>query len=150
MDKLNKYDERECALACSVFTDEHFGMAITEEEFEYRRKLEEEYKQEIEEAKILISKDNNFTKLSYEEKIIFCIELIRKLRIKNKKDVYIESENLVKNNINYYEIKDSLNSSKSFNRSRCPMGYSYFLVALRAALDIQKVNDINPQTPQRG
>ena len=92
MGKLENYDVSTCALAASIFTDEHYGMAITEEEYEYRTKLAEVYKQEIEEARTIVSTYPNFDSMSYEDKIVFCIELLRKLRAKNNKKEDVEIE----------------------------------------------------------
>ena len=108
MEKLKQYSETECALAATVFTDIHHGTAISEEEFDYRKKLEEDYKEEINEAKVIISTHPTFNNLPYEDKIIFCIELLRKLRIKNNKDSKIQIQESAKKITNFYELNEQL------------------------------------------
>lgn len=63
-------------IAASVFTDEHHGVAISESEYEYDKKLAEAYKQEIDEAKKIIAGDSSFNNLSYQEKLVYVSGLI--------------------------------------------------------------------------
>jgi len=104
MDKLEKYDERTCALAATVFTDLHYGQAISKRESDYRAKLMEAYKQEIEEAKAIVATHPNFNSLSYENKIIFCIELLRELRVKNNKEIEVDVYIAPQENVSYGNI----------------------------------------------
>ena len=108
MEKLKQYSETECALSAKVFADIHHGTAISKEEFDYRKKLEEDYKEEINEAKVIISAHTNFNNLPYEDKIIFCIELLKELRIKNNKDSKIQIQESAKKIINFYELNEQL------------------------------------------
>lgn len=80
---LENYDNIESVLAATVFTDVHHGRAITEEEFEHLESLKETYKEEIEEARTMIATNADFNNLSYEEKVTFCLNLIKELK-KNK------------------------------------------------------------------
>lgn len=84
-----------CRLAASTFTDEHHGRAITKREYEDDKKLREAYKQELDQARKIIASDLNFQALSYQEKIVYAVELIKKLIIKNHgyKDVFVETSN---------------------------------------------------------
>ena len=106
MGKLENYDASTCALAATVFSDEHYGSALTEEEFEYRTKLEEAYKQEIEEARAIVSTNPNFNSMTYEDKIVYCIELLGKLRAKNKKEADVEIDITPRENVNYADMND--------------------------------------------
>jgi len=103
-------DERMCRLAASVFTDVHHGSAITESEFEYDKKLSEAYEQEIKEAKKIIATDSNFNNLSYQEKIVYVLELLNRLRIKNHGNEEIITEISNGSKDNYADINDLLNS----------------------------------------
>jgi len=103
-------DERMCRLAASVFTDVHHGSAITESEYEYDKKLLEAYKQEINEAQKIIATDSKFNSLSYQEKIVYVMELLNRLRVKNhgNEEVIVEISNESKDK--YADINDLLNS----------------------------------------
>ena len=83
---LKNYDNIEYVLAATVFTDVHHGRAITEEEFEHLENLKETYKEEIEEAKAMVATNADFNNLSYDEKVTFCLNLIKELCIKNEKE----------------------------------------------------------------
>lgn len=103
-------DEKMCRLAARVFTDVHHGSAITESEFEYDKKLSEAYEQEIEEAKKIIATDSNFNNLSYQEKIVYVIQLLNKLRIKNHGDAEVIVDMSSESQDNYADINDLLDS----------------------------------------
>ena len=71
-------------IASKVFTDEHYGRAITREEYQQRLKLEEEYKDEIELAKLMIKNNPQVSELSYKDQINLSANLIMELREKKE------------------------------------------------------------------
>lgn len=71
-------------VAATVFDDEHFGPALTEEELDYRLKVIKEYDEEINVARAMISETPEFDKLSYKEKINYSAALLRKLKKQNE------------------------------------------------------------------
>ena len=86
MKKVNYYkcDNAMAWVATQVFSDEHLGIAITNDELDKRLKLMEEYKDEIELVKLLIKNNPNFENLSFENKVNFVANMIIELR--NKKE----------------------------------------------------------------
>ena len=94
MDKFDFYknDETMSWVAATVFTDEHHGSAISEEELSYRKRLQEDYKQEIEFVKLMIKDNPNFEKLSYKNKINFVANLIVSLYEKKENSKFDGSE----------------------------------------------------------
>lgn len=110
MDKLSNYDESLCFIAAQIFVDAHFGGAITEGEFEYRKKLKNEYKEEMEQAKVIADNDATFDSLSYEDKVIYCVELLKKLRIKNNKPIDVDFDDEEDKSVSYFNINDFINS----------------------------------------
>jgi len=108
---LKNYDNVMCCLGASVFTDVHHGSAISISEFEYLKRLKEIYCQEVNEAREIISTDASFGSLSYEEKIVYCIELLKKLRIRNHGNLNIEAEFVEKDDgEQYVDINDYLDT----------------------------------------
>lgn len=103
-------DERMKRLAASVFTDEQYGTAISEDEVAYDEKLSEIYRKEIEEAKKIISTNSDFNNLSYQEKIIYVLELLNKLRTKNHGNEEINMEISNKPKEKYADIDELLNT----------------------------------------
>ena len=99
---LKNYDNIEYVLAATVFTDVHHGRAITEEEFEHLENLKETYKEEIEQARIMIATNADFNNLSYEEKVTFCLNLIKDLKRLNLAVKKLEE---TVNKIRFGEIK---------------------------------------------
>ena len=99
---LKNYDNIEYVLAATVFTDVHHGRAITEEEFEHLENLKETYKEEIEQARIMIATNADFNNLSYEEKVTFCLNLIKDLKRLNLAAKKLEE---TVNKIRFGEIK---------------------------------------------
>lgn len=69
-----------------VFSDEHFGSAITNDELDERLKLMEEYKDEIGLVKEVVKNNPNFENLSYENKINFVANMIVGLRNKREEN----------------------------------------------------------------
>lgn len=108
---LKNYDNIMCCLGASVFTDIHHGSAISVSEFEYLKKLKEIYCQEVNEAREIISSDASFGSLSYEEKVVYCVELLKKLRIRNHGNLNIEAEFVEKDDSEQYvDINDYLDT----------------------------------------
>lgn len=99
---LKNYDNIEYVLAATVFTDVHHGRAITEEEFEHLENLKETYKEEIEQARRMIATNADFNNLSYEEKVTFCLNLIKDLKRLNLAAKKLEE---TVNKIRFGEIK---------------------------------------------
>lgn len=71
-------------IASRVFTDEHYGHALTGEEVAKMLLLEDEYKDEISMAKLMLEKNPQFIDLPYEKKLEVSSKLITELR--NKKE----------------------------------------------------------------
>lgn len=88
MQKNNYYNTNEDIswIASKVFLDEHYGGAITEEELDYRKKLEEEYKDEIALAKLMLENNPQFSELSFKDKINLSANLIMELREKREQN----------------------------------------------------------------
>ena len=86
--KVNYYkcDNDMAWLAAQVFSDEHFGSAITNDELDERLKLMEEYKDEIGLVKEVVKNNPNFENLSYENKINFVANMIVGLRNKREEN----------------------------------------------------------------
>ena len=86
--KVNYYkcDNDMAWLAAQVFSDEHFGDALTNDELNKRIKLEEEYKDEIGLVKELVKNNPNFENLSYENKINFVANMIVGLHNKREEN----------------------------------------------------------------
>lgn len=122
MDKLKKYDESLCFIAAQIFDDAHFGKAITEGEFEYRKKLKNEYKEEMEQAKVIVDNDATFESLSYEDKIIYCVELLKKLRIKNNKPTEVDLEDIEDNSLIGFNIENFINDISQNESIHKPKG----------------------------
>lgn len=82
--EINNYykdDELLAWLGSRVFyEDEHFGRALTNEEINDRKKLEEEYKEEIKLAEAMLKANPNFVKLSLENKINLATDLVLRLK----------------------------------------------------------------------
>lgn len=88
MEKINYYktDDEMSWVASRVFMDEHYGTALTEEELQQRTEMEEDYKNEIEMAKLMLENNPKFCELSFEEKINVSANLIVELREKRTKN----------------------------------------------------------------
>lgn len=71
-------------VASRVFTDEHYGPALTGEEVAKMLLLEDDYKDEIEMAKLMLEKNPQFMNLPFEKKLEVSAKLITELR--NKKE----------------------------------------------------------------
>ena len=87
MQKFDYYstDEEISWIASKVFMDEHYGSALTEEEFQLRKEMEEDYKDEIALAKLMLENNPQFSELSLKDKINLSANLIMELReIKDK------------------------------------------------------------------
>lgn len=65
---------------CRLFTDEHYGAAITENELQEDREWEKENISVISQAKQIIKDNKEFESLSLEEKIDYVKDLIEKLK----------------------------------------------------------------------
>lgn len=81
-----KWDNDMAWVATQVFSDEHFGTAITNDELDERLKLKEEYKDEIELVKVLIKDNPNFENLSFENKVNFVANMIAELKDKREEN----------------------------------------------------------------
>lgn len=88
MKKIDYYSTNEeiSWIASKVFSDEHYGGAITEEELHQRIKMEEDYKDEIALAKLMLQNNPKFSELSFKEKINISAALIMELREKRNKN----------------------------------------------------------------
>ncbi|MBQ9833585.1 MAG: hypothetical protein IJO33_00095 [Bacilli bacterium] len=88
MEKVNYYDadERISWLASRVISDEHFGVSLTEEELDRRLALEEDYKDEIALAKLMLQNNPNFVDLPVKEQINLAANLILELRERKTKN----------------------------------------------------------------
>ncbi len=82
----SKCDNDMAWLAAQVFSDEHFGSAITNDELDERLKLMEKYKDEIGLVKEVVKNNSNFENLSYENKINFVANMIVGLRNKREEN----------------------------------------------------------------
>lgn len=88
MKKFDYYstDEEISWIASKVFSDEHYGSALTEDELQQRLEMEEDYKDEIELAKLMLKNNPQFVDLPFEEKINISANLIMELREKRNKN----------------------------------------------------------------
>jgi len=86
-EKIDYYstDEEISWIASRVFSDEHYGRTLTEIEFQERKGLEEEYKDEIALAKLMLENNPKFIDLPFKTKINISANCIMELReMKNK------------------------------------------------------------------
>ena len=84
-----------CWVASRTFMDGHYGRSLTDIELEERKKLEEEYAEEIIEVKPLLKMISDFDKLSMEDKINFAVSLILVVRRQNEKTTeHVKKKNL--------------------------------------------------------
>ena len=88
MQKFDYYstDEEISWIASKVFSDEHYGSALTEEELQQRLEMEEDYKEEIALAKLMLENNPQFVDLPFKEKINISATLIMELREKRNKN----------------------------------------------------------------
>ena len=84
MQKFDYYstDEEISWIASKVFSDEHYGSALTEDELQQRLEMEEDYKDEIALAKLMLENNPQFVDLPFKEKINISANLIMELREK--------------------------------------------------------------------
>ena len=87
MKKFDYYstDEEISWIASKVFSDEHYGSALTEDELQQRLEMEEDYKDEIALAKLMLENNPQFVDLPFKEKINISANLIMELREKRNK-----------------------------------------------------------------
>ena len=88
MQKFDYYstDEEISWIASKVFSDEHYGSALTEDELQQRLEMEEDYKDEIALAKLMLENNPQFVDLPFKEKINISANLIMELREKRNKN----------------------------------------------------------------
>ena len=88
MQKFDYYstDEEISWIASKVFSDEHYGSALTEDELQQRLEMEEDYKDEIALAKLMLENNPQFVDLPFKEKINITANLIMELREKRNKN----------------------------------------------------------------
>ena len=88
MQKFDYYstDEEISWIASKVFSDEHYGSALTEDELQQRLEMEEDYKDEIALAKLMLENNPQFVDLSFKDKINISANLIMELREKRNKN----------------------------------------------------------------
>lgn len=88
MQKFDYYstDEEISWIASKVFSDEHYGSALTEDELQQRLEMEEDYKDEITLAKLMLENNPQFVDLSFKDKINISANLIMELREKRNKN----------------------------------------------------------------
>lgn len=77
-------DETMSFIAASVFDDEHFGSAISEEEWDYREGLKKDYADEIAFAKVITMNNPNFEAMTYKNKINYVANLLVQLHGKRE------------------------------------------------------------------
>jgi len=73
-------DETMAWIASQVFSDEHFGSAISEVEYENRKKLMDDFRFEIEEAKSILLAKPEFNSWDYEKQINYVANLLMELK----------------------------------------------------------------------
>lgn len=71
-------------VASRVFTDEHVGRAMTEEEVSRMLLLEDEYEDEIAMAKLMLKNNPDFVNLDFEKKLQVSEKVITSLREKKE------------------------------------------------------------------
>ena len=81
-----KWNNNMAGQQIQVFSDEHFGEVIINDELNEMLKLKEEYKDEIKLVKILIKDNPNLENLSFENKINFVANMIVGLRNKREEN----------------------------------------------------------------
>ena len=86
MKRIDEMDEREISLATKVFDFDYKDINISDEEKKIRKEMYELFCNEIDEARSIIWEVNSFPKFSRENKISFCLELLRQLAIDNYKN----------------------------------------------------------------
>ena len=88
MQKFDYYstDEEISWIASKVFSDDHYGSALTEDELQQRLEMEEDYKDEIALAKLMLENNPQFVDLPFKEKINISANLIMELREKRNKN----------------------------------------------------------------
>ena len=79
-------DEEMKWVASRVFTDEHNGRSLTGEEVAKMLLLEDDYKDEIGMAKLMLEKNPQFVDLPYEKKVEIAGKLISELRSKKEEN----------------------------------------------------------------
>ena len=73
-------DETMAWIASQGFSDEHFGSAISETEYENRKKVMEDYKVEIEEVKNILLTKPEFNTWDYERQINYVANMLVELK----------------------------------------------------------------------
>ena len=88
MQKIDYYstDEEISWIASKVFSDKHYSSTLTEEELQQRIAIEEDYKEEIALAKLMLQNNPQFSELSFKDKINLSANLIMQLREKRTKN----------------------------------------------------------------
>ena len=88
MQKFDYYstDEEISWIASKVFSDQHYGSALTEDELQQRLEMEEDYKDEIALGKLMLENNHQFVDLPFKEKINISANLIMELREKRNKN----------------------------------------------------------------
>ena len=88
MEKIDYYntDDEISWIASKVFSDAHYGSALTEDELQLRLEMEEDYKDEIALAKLMLENNPQFVDLSFKDKINISANLIMELREKKDKN----------------------------------------------------------------
>ena len=77
-------DEQMARVASFVFTDEHYGSAISEEEFEKLNSMLNEYKEEMKQAKTIIKEMEDFNSLTWDKQLTVVANILVKLKADNK------------------------------------------------------------------
>lgn len=72
-------------IASRVFKEEHYGNALTNDELSRRQLLEDEYKDEISMAKLMLENNPSFLDLPFEKKLEVAGNLI--LQIRDKREI---------------------------------------------------------------
>lgn len=73
-------DETMAWIAAQVFSDIHFGSAISEVEYENRKKVMDNFRVEIEEAKSILLAKPEFNSWDYEKQINYVANLLMELK----------------------------------------------------------------------
>ena len=80
-------DPQMARVASFVFTDEHCGGAISEEEFKELNSMLTEYKEEMKQAKKIIKEMDDFNSLTFDRQLTIVANILVKLKADNKQVV---------------------------------------------------------------
>lgn len=79
MEKNDLFTERDLRIAASIFTDNHYGGAITEEEWNADEKWKNENSNIILQAQQKIAMNEGFENLSFDEQVFYSAGILSEL-----------------------------------------------------------------------